>query len=140
MRSGAANLGASQIVEVNIRTGRVVRTIPGLAQVHGVLVIPALHRVYVTATGANTVVRIDEDTGRVLGKTATGVYPDGLPTTRRTARSGPPTNPAGQKPSSTPPPARPAGRCDWTETWATSPMTRSPAACWWTYKAATSSR
>ena len=73
-----AHLGASQIVEINIHTGRVVRTIPGLAQVHGVLVIPALHRVYATATGANTVVRIDEDTGRVLGKTATGVYPDGL--------------------------------------------------------------
>ena len=73
-----AHLGDSQIVEINIHTGRVVRTIPGLAQVHGVLVIPALHRVYATATGANTVVRIDEDAGRVLGKTATGVYPDGL--------------------------------------------------------------
>ena len=73
-----AHLGASQIVEINIRTDRVVRTIPGLPQVHGVLVVPALHRVYATATGANTVVRIDEDTGRVLGKTATGAYPDGL--------------------------------------------------------------
>ena len=73
-----AHLGASQIVEINIHTGRVVRTIPGLAQVHGVLVIPALHRVYATATGANMVVRIDEDSGRVLGQTATGAYPDGL--------------------------------------------------------------
>ena len=73
-----AHLGASQIVEINIRTGRVVRTVPGLPQVHGVLVVPALHRVYATATGANMVVRIDEDTGRVLGRTATGAYPDGL--------------------------------------------------------------
>jgi len=73
-----AHLGASQIVEINVRTGRVVRTIPGLPQVHGVLVVPALHRVYATATGANRVVRIDEDTGRILGKTATGAYPDGL--------------------------------------------------------------
>ena len=47
-----AHLGASQIVEINIRTGRVVRTVPGLPQVHGVLVVPALHRVYATATGA----------------------------------------------------------------------------------------
>jgi len=73
-----AHLGASEVVEIDIHTGRVVRTIPGVAQVHGVLVVPALHRVYATATGANTVVRIDEDTGRILGKTPTGAYPDGL--------------------------------------------------------------
>jgi YVTN family beta-propeller protein len=73
-----AHLGASQVVEINIHTGRVVRTIPGLAQVHGVLVVPALHQVYATATDANKVVRIDEDTGQVLGTTATGAYPDGL--------------------------------------------------------------
>jgi DNA-binding beta-propeller fold protein YncE len=73
-----AHLGASQAVEINIHTGRVVRAIGGLPQVHGVLVVPALHRVYATATGANMVVRIDEDTGRVLGRTATGAYPDGL--------------------------------------------------------------
>jgi DNA-binding beta-propeller fold protein YncE len=73
-----AHLGASQVLEVNIRTGRVMRTIPGLSQVHGVLVVPALHRVYATATGANMVVRIDEDTGRILGRTVTGAYPDGL--------------------------------------------------------------
>ena len=73
-----AHLGASQLIEINLHTNRVIRTIPGLAQVHGVLVVPALHRVYATATGANTVVRINEDTGRILGTTATGAYPDGL--------------------------------------------------------------
>jgi DNA-binding beta-propeller fold protein YncE len=73
-----AHLGASQIVEINIHTGRVVRTIPGLPQVHGVLVVPALHRVFATATAADLVVRINEGTGRVLGTTATGAYPDGL--------------------------------------------------------------
>jgi DNA-binding beta-propeller fold protein YncE len=73
-----AHLGASQVVEINVRTSLVVRTIGGLPQVYGVLVVPALHRVYATATGANMVVRIDEDSGRVLGQTATGAYPDGL--------------------------------------------------------------
>jgi DNA-binding beta-propeller fold protein YncE len=66
------------VVEINIRTGRAMHTIPGLAQVHGVLVVPALHRVYATATGANVVIRINEDTGEVLGRTPTGAYPDGL--------------------------------------------------------------
>jgi DNA-binding beta-propeller fold protein YncE len=73
-----AHLGASQITEINIHTDRVVRTIPGLPRVHGVLVVPALRRVYATVTAANLVVRIKEGTGRVLGTTATGAYPDGL--------------------------------------------------------------
>jgi DNA-binding beta-propeller fold protein YncE len=73
-----AHLGASDVVEINIRTGQVVRTIGGLPQVHGVLVVPALDRVYATATGDDTVVRINEGTGRILGSTPTGAYPDGL--------------------------------------------------------------
>ncbi len=73
-----AHVGVSQVVEINIRTGRVVRTIPGLSQVHGVLVVPALHRVYATATGTNMVARINEDTGQILSRTAAGAYPDGL--------------------------------------------------------------
>jgi DNA-binding beta-propeller fold protein YncE len=73
-----AHLGASQVLEINIRTGRVVRAIGGLSQVHGVLVVPSLHRVYATATGASMVVRINEDTGQILGGTPAGAYPDGL--------------------------------------------------------------
>lgn len=73
-----AHLGANQVVEVDVRAGRVVRTIPNLAEVHGVLVVPALHRVYATATGTNQVVALDEDTGRTLTSAATGEYPDGL--------------------------------------------------------------
>src|SRR3954466_15876020 len=41
-----AHLGDSEVLEVDIRAHRVVRTIPNLSQVHGVLVVPALHRVY----------------------------------------------------------------------------------------------
>ena len=66
------------MLEINIRTGRVVRAIGGLSQVHGVLVVPGLSRVYATATGASMVVRINEDTGQILGGTPTGAYPDGL--------------------------------------------------------------
>jgi DNA-binding beta-propeller fold protein YncE len=73
-----AHLGASEVVEVDLRTERVVRTIPNLAGVHGVLVIPALHRVYASATNDNMLVILDEDTGSVLTTAATGDYPDGL--------------------------------------------------------------
>jgi DNA-binding beta-propeller fold protein YncE len=73
-----AHLGASDVIEVDVHAGRVVRVIGGLSQVHGVLVVPARHRVYATATGANQVVILDEDTGQQLGRTPTGDYPDGL--------------------------------------------------------------
>ena len=48
-----AHLGASRVLEINIRTGRVVRAIGGLSQVHGVLVVLSLDRVNASATGAN---------------------------------------------------------------------------------------
>src|SRR5207248_1047293 len=48
-----AHLGASQVIEVNIHTGRVVRVIDRIDDVHGVLVVATRHRVYATATGAN---------------------------------------------------------------------------------------
>jgi DNA-binding beta-propeller fold protein YncE len=73
-----AHLGASQVIEIDIHAGRVVRVIDGIDQVHGVLVVPALRRVYATATGANRMVTLDEDTGQQLGQTPTGDYPDGL--------------------------------------------------------------
>jgi hypothetical protein len=73
-----AHLGASEVIEVDVHAHRVVRTIGNLSQVHGVLVVPALHRVYATATGNNRMVSLDEDTGAVLGQAPTGSYPDGL--------------------------------------------------------------
>nr|WTB35147.1 YncE family protein [Streptomyces sp. NBC_00830] len=73
-----AHLGASQVIEVDVHTDRVVRVIDGLPGVHGVLVVPALHRVYATATDANEVVALDEATGAVLHRSPTGDYPDGL--------------------------------------------------------------
>ena len=73
-----AHLGASQVIEVDVRAGKVVRTIDGISDVHGVLVVPGQHRVYATATGANTVVALDENTGAVLFRSPTGDYPDGI--------------------------------------------------------------
>lgn len=73
-----AHLGASEIIEVDIHTHQVVRTIGDVASAHGVLVVPELHRVYATATGRNQVLALDEDTGAVLTHTPTGSYPDGL--------------------------------------------------------------
>ena len=73
-----AHLGASEVIEVDIHTQQVVRTITGVNAVHGVLVVPELHRVYATATGDNQVLGVDEDTGVVLTRAPTGSYPDGM--------------------------------------------------------------
>lgn len=73
-----AHLGASQVIEVDVRADRVVRTINGLPGVHGVLVVPSRHTVYATATDAHQVVALDETTGSVLHRSPTGDYPDGL--------------------------------------------------------------
>jgi len=73
-----AHLGAGQVIEVDIHTQKVVRTIPNLPGVHGVLVLPDARRVYATATDANQMVILDEDTGTVLARGLTGAYPDGL--------------------------------------------------------------
>lgn len=73
-----AHLGAGQVIEADVHAGRVLRVIGGLPDVHGVLVVPALHRVYATATGTDTMAALDEDSGRILTRTGTGAYPDGL--------------------------------------------------------------
>jgi YVTN family beta-propeller protein len=73
-----AHLGAGEVVEVDIHAGRVVRAVPNLAQVHGVLVVGSLGRVYATATGTNQVVALDENTGTEIARAPTGENPDGL--------------------------------------------------------------
>ncbi|MQS16293.1 YncE family protein [Streptomyces kaniharaensis] len=73
-----AHLGAGEVIEVDTRSNQVVRTIPDLSSVHGVLAVPSLHRVFATATGANELATIDEDTGQVLRRSPTGDFPDGL--------------------------------------------------------------
>jgi DNA-binding beta-propeller fold protein YncE len=73
-----AHLGASEIIEIDVHAGTVVRVIRDVEQVHGVPVVPDRHRVYATATGADQLVTFDEDTGTRLGQAPTGDYPDGL--------------------------------------------------------------
>ena len=73
-----AHLGASEIVEIDVHAGSIVRVIHGVEQVHGVLVVPQRRRVYATATAANTMVVLDEDTGAQIQQAPTGDYPDGL--------------------------------------------------------------
>jgi DNA-binding beta-propeller fold protein YncE len=72
-----AHMDADQLLAVDLRTRRIVKTIPAPG-VHGVIAVPALGRVYASATNAQQVLTIDARTGKVLASAPAGQYPDGL--------------------------------------------------------------
>lgn len=81
-----AHLGASQIVVFDTGRQRVAAMIGNIAQVHGVLAVPPLGRVYAAATGTNEVVAIDARSLAPIARAPGGRYPDGLsyaPDTRK---------------------------------------------------------
>jgi DNA-binding beta-propeller fold protein YncE len=73
-----AHLGESAVIVVDIKKRRVVATVPGVSDVHGVLAVPELNTVYASGTGTNEVVAISESTLKVIARTSGGAYPDGM--------------------------------------------------------------
>lgn len=73
-----AHLGDSEVIVVDTKARKLVKRIPDVNKVHGVLAIPELSRVYASATGTNEVVAIDEQTLEVIARMPGGTYPDGL--------------------------------------------------------------
>ena len=78
-----AGLGRNSLLVLNTRTKQLVADLPGFPHAHGVLVVPSLHRVYVTVspkgrsrTGHLAVV--DTDSFRTIAMIPTGLHPDGL--------------------------------------------------------------
>jgi DNA-binding beta-propeller fold protein YncE len=72
-----SHMDGDQLLAFDTKSRKIVRTIaaPG---VHGVLAVPALGRVYASATNAQQVLTIDAHTGRILNRAPAGQYPDGL--------------------------------------------------------------
>ena len=73
-----AHLGDSNVVVFDTAREQIVATIPNVARIHGVLVVPQLRRIYASATGTNEVVAIDERTFKITARVPGGVYPDGI--------------------------------------------------------------
>jgi YVTN family beta-propeller protein len=73
-----AHLAASEVVVYDIKTNRVVTTIPDIDHVHGVLAVPEIGRVYATATGSNEVAVIDASKLKIIDRVPAGTYPDGM--------------------------------------------------------------
>ncbi|MFM0204928.1 YncE family protein [Paraburkholderia fungorum] len=73
-----AHLGDGEVVAFDTRAARVIARIPDVGSVHGVLAIPAMSRVYASATGSNEIVAIDEATLKITARVPGGSYPDGM--------------------------------------------------------------
>jgi DNA-binding beta-propeller fold protein YncE len=72
-----SHMDADELLAFDTRTRKIVRTIsvPG---VHGVIAVPALGRVYASATNDRQVLTIDSRSGKILARAPAGEYPDGL--------------------------------------------------------------
>jgi DNA-binding beta-propeller fold protein YncE len=73
-----AHLGAGQVIAFDTRRRRIVKTIGNLDGAHGVLAVPALKRVYATATDSHELVALRASDLKVLARTGSGSFPDGL--------------------------------------------------------------
>lgn len=59
-----AYMGDGVLLELDTRTNAVTATVTGLPTVTGVIVVPALHRVFASVAGSGQVAMIDEDRQR----------------------------------------------------------------------------
>jgi len=73
-----AHLGDDSVVVFDLDGRQVIQEIPGLPSVHGVVVAPAQHLVFATATAEKTLAIIDDRTFRVQSRVPAGAYPNGL--------------------------------------------------------------
>lgn len=73
-----ADLAGSHVLVFDVHREQLVKTIDGIASVHGVLAVPELGKVYASATGKDEVQVIDEASLRVVATMPAGHYPDGI--------------------------------------------------------------
>ena len=73
-----AHLGADLMTVFDVNKQSVIGDVKDLKRVHGVLAVPALHRVYASATGTNELAVIDDQTLTVVARVPAGDYPDGI--------------------------------------------------------------
>src|SRR5215216_3879932 len=73
-----AHLGDSTLDVIDVDARTVVATIPDIADVHGVLAVPEIGRVFASATGTDELVTIDASSDQVVARTPTGHFPDGI--------------------------------------------------------------
>ena len=73
-----AHMNADELVVFDTKKRSVIATLAGFPDVHGVIAVPELNRVYASATGDHKVYAVDADTLKIIAKAGPIHYPDGL--------------------------------------------------------------
>ena len=73
-----AHLGSDLMTVFDVTKQTVVGDVKDLKHVHGVLAVPALHRIYASATGTNELAVIDDQSLSIVARVPAGDYPDGI--------------------------------------------------------------
>ena len=73
-----AHLGDSTVIAVDTDHDKIMADIPDIGHVHGILAVPALGRIYASATSTNEIVVIDEKRLNIIARIPGGLYPDGM--------------------------------------------------------------
>ena len=73
-----AHMNADELVVFDTKKRSVIATLAGFPDVHGVIAVPELNRVYASAPGGHKVVVVDSDTLKIVGEAGPIHYPDGL--------------------------------------------------------------
>src|SRR5262245_55435944 len=73
-----AHLGSDLMTVFDVNKQTVIGDVKDLKRVHGVLAVPALHRIYASATGTNELAVIDDQSLGIVARVPAGDYPDGI--------------------------------------------------------------
>jgi YVTN family beta-propeller protein len=73
-----SHMDADRLIVFDVRTRRVLASLPGFARVHGVLAVPQIARVYASATGDHRVNIVDMQTLKTIATAGPIDYPDGI--------------------------------------------------------------
>ncbi|HUY82910.1 MAG TPA: YncE family protein [Acidobacteriaceae bacterium] len=81
-----SHMNAGHLIVFDTHTRRVLANLPGFSSVHGVLTVPAIHRVYASVTGEHKLAIVNMATLKTIATAGPINYPDGIayaPTQRR---------------------------------------------------------
>jgi DNA-binding beta-propeller fold protein YncE len=73
-----AHMGAGELIAFDVRTRRLMATMPDMPGVTGVRVVPALGRVFASLGAGRAVAVLDSRDGRLVARVPGGRFPDGL--------------------------------------------------------------
>jgi DNA-binding beta-propeller fold protein YncE len=73
-----AHMNDDHLVVVDVKKREVIANLEGFANVHGVLGVPELNRVYASVTGEHKVAAVDMESLKTLAKAGPIRYPDGI--------------------------------------------------------------